>query len=113
MKTQVNTIRMPRDQAEKLHNLAERFGVTDAVVIRWAVEALLDYAAAHGGTIHLPLDLSTQWKKVVERAEKEKSALEALESDPANLKFTAQTLADQESMRADVAAKKTKTPPRK
>jgi hypothetical protein len=36
-----------------------------------------------------------------------KSALETLENDPANHKFTAQTLADQEAMRADVAAKKT------
>ena len=70
MSIQVTTIRLPKEQAEKVREMAERFGVSDSVILRWAVEALLDYAAAHGGTIHLPLDLSTQWKKVVERAEK-------------------------------------------
>lgn len=58
------TLRLPREQQEALTRLAERLGVSESAVIRWAVDALLQYAEAHGGQLILPLDLSQQWERV-------------------------------------------------
>lgn len=71
MKTQVTTIRLPQEQAAKVRELADKLGVSDSIILRWAVDALLEYADAHGGTPHLPLDLTAQWQQVTAQAERE------------------------------------------
>lgn len=63
------TLRLPKEQAEALSSLAARLGVSDAAIIRWAVDALLQYAEAHGGHLVLPLDLTQQWVRILRSAE--------------------------------------------
>lgn len=58
------TLRLSREQQEAVTRIAERLGVSESAVIRWAVDALLQYAEAHGGQLILPLDLSQQWERV-------------------------------------------------
>lgn len=55
------TLRLTPEQASGIKALAERYGVPDSIIYRWAVEALLQYAAEHDGRLHLPLNLSEQW----------------------------------------------------
>ena len=43
---------------EQLENLASRYRVTSAVVIRWALAALVQYVDRNGGKIALPLDFT-------------------------------------------------------
>ncbi len=64
-KSSVVTIRMDRAQTEAVARLASKHGVTQAVIIRWAIDAFLQYAEAQGGRLHLPVDLSEQWQKIV------------------------------------------------
>jgi len=63
------TLRLPKEQAEQVARIAESLGVSESAVIRWAVDALLQHAAAHDGHLVLPLNLGDQWAKVRPAAE--------------------------------------------
>jgi len=58
------TVRFSPDEIERLNTLSEKYGVTQSTAARWAVEALIQYVDAHGGELHLPIDLSAEWKKI-------------------------------------------------
>lgn len=64
MKTQVTTVRLPEDQAEALKKLAERFGVSESVIVRWAADALIAHVERHGGNLSLPVDLGLDLKAI-------------------------------------------------
>ena len=55
-------VRLDPSQTEAIRKCADRFGVTDATVIRWAVDALLKYIELHKGAIHLPVDFTQFWE---------------------------------------------------
>jgi hypothetical protein len=50
------TVRFEDKEMEKLDELAERYRVTSATVLRWALRALSDYVDLNNGRIMLPLD---------------------------------------------------------
>ena len=50
----------------KLDDLAARYHVSSATIIRWALKALGEYVDANGGKITLPLDFSTFYRKSME-----------------------------------------------
>lgn len=56
MKTSAISLRLDADQARQVKVMAEKFGVIDAQIIRWAVDALIAYVARHHGHLHLPID---------------------------------------------------------
>lgn len=62
-KTRAITIRFTDAEFSAIQELAERFGVSTGVIVRWSCEALLNHVDHHGGELHLPLDLSSTWKK--------------------------------------------------
>lgn len=45
MKTSPISLRLDEAQARQVRALAEKFGVIDAQIIRWAVDALIAYVA--------------------------------------------------------------------
>lgn len=64
MKNTVTTLRFDDDQSAKLKALASKYKVTDAQIIRWALDALHDYVEAHGGRCMLPIDFDALWTQV-------------------------------------------------
>ncbi len=52
------TVRFENHEMEQLEKLASRYKVTSAVVIRWALAALVEYVNRNNGKIALPLDFS-------------------------------------------------------
>lgn len=52
------TVRFEDDEMAKLEELANRYHVSSATIIRWALKALAEYVDANGGRITLPLDFS-------------------------------------------------------
>jgi|694.fasta_scaffold117753_3 hypothetical protein len=60
------TIRFEDDEMAKLDELAARYHVSSATIIRWALKALGEYVEANGGKITLPLDFSTFYRKSLE-----------------------------------------------
>ena len=51
-------VRVTAGQHDMLTSLAERFGVSQATLIRWGVEALLDHVEEGGGSVMLPFRYS-------------------------------------------------------
>ncbi len=64
MKTSPISLRLDEAQARQVRALAEKFGVIDAQIIRWAVDALIAYVARHHGHLHLPIDFDVMWNMV-------------------------------------------------
>ena len=60
------TIRFEDDEMAKLDELAARYHVSSATIIRWALKALGEYVDANGGKITLPLDFSAFYRKSME-----------------------------------------------
>ena len=57
------TVRFEDDEMEKLEELAKRFHVSSATIIRWSLKALADYVEINQGRIVLPLDFTTFYQK--------------------------------------------------
>ena len=53
-------IRLAPEEAEQLQDLSERFSVTQAQLMRWAVAALAAKVKRDGGKLVLPLNLSDE-----------------------------------------------------
>jgi len=60
------TVRFEDDEMAKLDELAARYHVSSATIIRWALKALADYVEINNGRIILPLDFSTFYKQASE-----------------------------------------------
>lgn len=82
MKTPAFSVRLDDDQATQIEALAKRFRVKEIDVIRWAVDALIEYVHRHGGKLHLPVDFDAIWQDVQATAERNEIALIA-ETPPA------------------------------
>jgi hypothetical protein len=52
------TVRFEDHEMQKLEELAVRYHVSSATVLRWALQALVEYVGINGGRIFLPLDFS-------------------------------------------------------
>lgn len=52
------TVRFEDQEMQQLEELAKRYHVSSATIIRWALKALADYVEVNGGKITLPLDFS-------------------------------------------------------
>ncbi len=61
--SEVFSFRLPNADREWLEATAQANGVEVAQVVRWAVIAIKQYIDAHGGRIHLPLDIRTMWEQ--------------------------------------------------
>ncbi len=58
------TVRFSDVEMRQLEDLAERYHVSAATVLRWALQALADHVKGNGGKITLPLDFSScEFKK--------------------------------------------------
>jgi hypothetical protein len=57
------SFRIPTEDREWLDSTAKANGVEVAQIVRWAVIAIKQYIEAHGGRIHLPLDIRTMWEQ--------------------------------------------------
>lgn len=57
------TVRFEDDEMAKLDELAQRYHVSSATIIRWALKALADYVEINNGRIVLPLDFTTFYQK--------------------------------------------------
>jgi hypothetical protein len=53
------TVRFDDAEMAKIDELAARYHVSSATIIRWALKALAEYVEAHQGRITLPLDFSS------------------------------------------------------
>lgn len=62
------TVRFEDHEMAKLEELAERYHVTSATIIRWALKALADYVEVNGGRIVLPLDFTKFYETAVQFA---------------------------------------------
>lgn len=60
------TVRFEDHEMEKLEELATRYHVSSATVIRWALKALAEYVEVNDGKITLPLDFSSFYQKASE-----------------------------------------------
>jgi hypothetical protein len=52
------TVRFEDHEMQQLDDLAERYQVTSATIIRWSLRALAEYVRMNDGRIVLPLDFS-------------------------------------------------------
>jgi hypothetical protein len=53
------TVRFEDEEMAKIDELAKRYHVSSATIIRWALKALAEYVEVHQGRITLPLDFSS------------------------------------------------------
>lgn len=82
--TTAYTIRLtPRDKAW-LDQTAQNHGLEVPQVIRMAIEALRQYVQQHGGTLHLPIDISVLWEKALPLLQSRQDPLSARLSDAAD-----------------------------
>jgi len=58
------TIRLTDEQHQGLSDICATTGADNAFLVRVAVSGLLDYVAANGGHLHLPLDFTTAWAEL-------------------------------------------------
>ena len=59
--TSTFTLRIPHEQAAKVKELADKFLVTEAQVVRWGLDALIKYVDRHQGQLHLPINFDALW----------------------------------------------------
>lgn len=52
------TIRIKPEEYRELQNLTERYKVSQATVVRWAIDALNDYIEKNNGRVTLPVDFT-------------------------------------------------------
>lgn len=52
------TIRMKPEEYQELQHMTERYKVSQATVIRWAIDALHGYIEHNGGRVTLPVDFT-------------------------------------------------------
>ena len=57
------TVRFEDEEMAKLDELAARYHVSSATIIRWALKALADYVTVNDGRIVLPLDFTTFYQQ--------------------------------------------------
>lgn len=57
------TVRFEDSEMELLEELAKRYHVSSATIIRWSLKALSEYVEINGGRLTLPLDFSTIYQK--------------------------------------------------
>jgi Ribbon-helix-helix protein, copG family len=62
------SIRLDDEQLDKVKEIAAKFRVGEADVIRWAIDALVEYVAHHDGHLHLPIQFDVLWAKVTAAA---------------------------------------------
>jgi predicted transcriptional regulator len=62
VKTTPISIRLDPLQDHQLETLANRFKVSKAVIVGWAIDALAEYAAKQGGRLTLPIDFEELWE---------------------------------------------------
>jgi hypothetical protein len=72
------SLRLDPPQLAHLQALAARYKVTDATIIRWALDALSDYVTAHNGRCMLPIDFNELWERIEKR-----QPLHGLNEEPA------------------------------
>lgn len=58
------TIRLSESDLRRIEELTEKYGVSQSIVLRWSLEALVKYVDLHGGDLHLPVDLTAEWRRV-------------------------------------------------
>lgn len=56
-------MRFEDDEMQMLEDLAARYHVSSATIIRWSLKALADYVEINGGRIILPLDFSAFYQQ--------------------------------------------------
>lgn len=56
------SLRFSDEQEAQLREMAKRYRVSKTVIIEWALQALHDYAEAHGGKVALPIDFTEYWQ---------------------------------------------------
>gem|GEM_PF-6090421 len=61
--TEPFSFRLPTEDRKWLDETARANGVEVGQLVRWAVIAVKQYIDAHGGRIHLPLDIRTMWEQ--------------------------------------------------
>ena len=110
MKKTALSLRLDPPQLERLQELATRYKVTDANIIRWALDALSDYVAQHRGHCMLPIDFTTLWHLVEKHQplnyrDALKHDISALNEDPVMMDVPVSKAA----IKAAAAAKKRKT----
>ena len=59
------TVRFEDEEMEKLEELAKRYHVSSATIIRWSLKALADYVEINNGRIVLPLDFTAFYQQAV------------------------------------------------
>lgn len=80
--SEVFAFRLPNEDREWLESTAKANGVEVAQLVRWAVIAVKQYIDAHGGRIHLPLDIRTMWEQRQQSVEGPVSAENASSNPP-------------------------------
>lgn len=63
------TVRFEDDEMKAIDELAKRFRVSSATIIRWAIQALNEYVQQNQGRITLPLDFSEYFAPISKRIE--------------------------------------------
>lgn len=63
------TVRFEDDEMKAIDEMAKRFRVSSATVIRWAIQALNEYVQKNHGRITLPLDFSEYFAPLVRQVE--------------------------------------------
>ena len=57
------TVRFEDHEMAKLEQLAARYHVSSATILRWSLQALAEYVEINGGKIILPLDFTNFRKR--------------------------------------------------
>lgn len=63
------TVRFEDDEMKAIDELAKRFRVSSATIIRWAIQALNEYVEQNQGRITLPLDFSEYFAPISHKIE--------------------------------------------
>lgn len=100
------TVRFADHEMALIDGLADRYKVTSATVIRWAIRALNEYADLHQGKITLPLDFSSFYALQPAASKSHAPTLSMVAEDP-------KPYLTQKQAVAQARAAKTKATPKK
>lgn len=56
-----HNLRLSEGQGNQLEALAKKYHVSETKIVEWALQALHDYAEAHGGRVMLPINFDEMW----------------------------------------------------
>lgn len=56
------SLRLSEGQGNQLEALAKKYQVSETKIVEWALQALHDYAEAHGGRVMLPINFDEMWE---------------------------------------------------